>query len=590
MRVIATINMGLDARLSVRTLFDAPSVQSLSRQLGTHASVVEEVVHDVGPGATGPSFASVHGRDSTELHADDLTLDKFIDATTLTTAPTLPGPSTEVRTVLLTGATGFLGRYLALEWLERMDLVDGTLICLVRAESDEDARRRLDKTFDSGDPKLLRHFQELAADHLEVIAGDKCEVNLGLDQQTWQQLADTVDLIVDPAALVNHVLPYSQLFGPNVVGTAELIRIALTTKIKPYSYVSTGGVGEQIEPSAFTEDADIRVISPARTIDNGYVNSKWAGEVLLREANDLCALPVAVFRCDMILADTSYAGQLNVPDNFTRLILSLMATGIAPGSFYQLDADANRQSAHFDGLPVEFVAEAIGTLGARLVGGFETYHVMNPHDDGIGFDEYVDWLIEAGYPIQRIADFGEWAHRFETALSALPDRQRLHSLLWQLPLHSFNVAQFQSLTARSSRPRIACAHRSVPCCGARGQNRPRQGQSGYPPCLAADHHQIRHRLETARTALARGKFVEPPGFPYMVDLDRTLEASALVVNIRAHHWWGRIHWVRARTPPRQSRLRRRCDGRPAPAGARWTSSARPAAVGAGVYRRCHPCA
>ena len=44
----------------------------------------------------------------------------------------------------------------------------------------------------------------------------------------WQRLADAVDLIVDPAAQVNHVLPYSQLFGPNVVGTAELIRLAVT--------------------------------------------------------------------------------------------------------------------------------------------------------------------------------------------------------------------------------------------------------------------------------------------------------------------------------------------------------------------------
>ena len=81
-----------------------------------------------------------------------------------------------------------------------------------------------------------------------MIAGDKGEPNLGLDQQTWQRLADTVDLIVDPAALVNHVLPYSQLFGPNVLGTAELIRLALTTKLKPFIYVSTLGVGDQIEP------------------------------------------------------------------------------------------------------------------------------------------------------------------------------------------------------------------------------------------------------------------------------------------------------------------------------------------------------
>jgi fatty acid CoA ligase FadD9 len=385
------------------------------------------------PGTKRPTFASVHGRDTTEVHAADLTLDKFIDAKTLAAAPSLPGPSAEVRTVLLTGATGFLGRYLALEWLERMDMVDGKLICLVRAKDDAAARERLDKTFDTGDPQLLRHYRELAADHLEVISGDKGEADLGLDPQTWQRLADTVDLIVDPAALVNHVLPYSQLFGPNALGTAELIRIALTTKQKPFVYVSTIGVGAGIEPGKFTEDGDIRVISATRKVDdsyaNGYGNSKWAGEVLLREAHDLCGLPVSVFRCDLIMADTTYAGQLNVPDMFTRLILSLVATGIAPGSFYELDADGNRQRAHYDGLPVEFIAEAISTLGERVVDRFETYHVMNPYDDGIGLDEYVDWLINAGYPIERVGDYAAWLQRFDTAIRALPERQRQASLL-----------------------------------------------------------------------------------------------------------------------------------------------------------------
>jgi fatty acid CoA ligase FadD9 len=338
-----------------------------------------------------------------------------------------------VRTVLLTGATGFLGRYLALEWLERLALVDGKLICLVRAKDDAAARHRLDNTFDSGDPELLRDYRQLAADHLEVLAGDMSEPNLGLDPQTWQRLADTVDLIVDPAALVNHVLPYSQLFGPNGVGTAELIRVALTTKLKAFTYLSTVRVGDQIQPSAFTEDADIRVISSTRKIDdsyaNGYANSKWAGEVLLREAYDLCGLPVAVFRCDLILADTRYVGQLNVPDMFTRLMLSLVATGIAPASFYQLDADGSRQRAHYDGLPVSFVAEAIATLGQQVVDGFTTYNVLNPYDDGIGLDEYIDWLIDAGYPIQRIPDYDGWLQRFETSLRALPERQRQHSLL-----------------------------------------------------------------------------------------------------------------------------------------------------------------
>ena len=436
MQVIAKINTAFDAHLSVRVLFETPSVSSLSQQVGRHAGSTDR-------------FVSVHGRDTTEVHAGDLTLDKFLDAATLTAAPSLPGPSAELRTVLLTGATGFVGRYLVLEWLERMELVDGTLICLVRGDSDADARRRLDKTFDSGDPDLLWRFQDLADDHLQVIAGDKAEANLGLDQQTWQQLADTVDLIVDSAALVSAVLPYSEMFGPNVAGTAELIRLALATKLKSYVYVSSANVGDQIEPSAFTEDADIRAISPTRAIDasfgNGYGTSKWAGEVLLREANDLCGLPVAVFRCDMVLADTTYAGQLNESDLFSRMVLSLVATGIAPRSVYRLDADGNRQRAHFDGLPVGFVAEAIATLGAQVVDGFETYHVMNPHDDGIGFDEYVDWLIEAGYPIQRIEDFGEWLQRFETALRALPDRQRQYSVLEVLQLLLRNAQEVQAL-------------------------------------------------------------------------------------------------------------------------------------------------
>ncbi|MEV3904904.1 amino acid adenylation domain-containing protein [Mycobacterium sp. NPDC050551] len=448
MRVIGKINMTLDIDLSVRAIFDAPSVSGLSLRVDRHEDEAEA--------GHGPRFSSVHGRDSSEVHARDLTLDKFIDAATLTAATTLPRPGAEVRTVLLTGATGYLGRYLALEWLKRMDLVDGMVICLVRAESDEDARVRLDKTFDSGDPGLLRHFRELAADHLEVIAGDKGEANLGLDEELWQCLAETVDLIVDPAAMVNGVFPYSELFGPNVVGTAELLRFALTAKLKPYGYVSSGDVRNQIDPSEFTEDADIRVISPTRTNDggfgNGYANSKWAGEVLLREAHDLCALPVAVFRCDVILAEPTYAGQLNVSDIVSRMVLSMVATGLAPGSFFARDAAGNRQRAHFDGLPVDFVAESIATLCARMGDGFATYHVMNPHDDGIGPDEYVDWLVDAGLPIKRIDDFGEWLHRFETALGALPEKQREHSVLQMLQLRPSGQFQLPEPTQGSFAP------------------------------------------------------------------------------------------------------------------------------------------
>ncbi|BBY22148.1 hypothetical protein MSTO_23530 [Mycobacterium stomatepiae] len=200
--------------------------------------------------------------------------------------------------------------------------------------------------------------------------------------------------------------------------------------------MSTANVGDPIERSVFTEDADIRVINPTRVNAGssviGYANSKWAGEVLLREAHEQFGLPVLVFRSGMILADTSYLGQLNVSDLVTRMVLSVVAAGVAPGSFYRRDANGNRQRAHYDGLPVGFVAEAITMLGAQTAQtahGFQTYHVMNPHDDGIGLDEYVDWLIEVGYPVQRVHDFDEWLRRFEVGLRALRERQRQGSVL-----------------------------------------------------------------------------------------------------------------------------------------------------------------
>ena len=376
-----------------------------------------------------PTFASVHGADSTEVRARDLTLDKFVDAGLLGAAASLPRPTADVRTVLVTGATGFLGRFLCLEWLQRLADSNGTLICIVRAGDAGQARQRIEAAL-ATDAELLQRFRTLADGHLEVLAGDIGEPNLGLDGPTWQRLADSVDLIVHPAAHVNHLLPYSQLFGPNVVGTAEMIRLAITAKIKAIHYISTMGV-TAVADHIVDEDSDIRRAVPHCTVAdsyaNGYTVSKWAGEVLVREAHDRYALPVAVFRPGMILADSRYAGQLNAPDIFTRLLFSLVATGIAPRSFYRANDDDRRP--HYEGLPVDFLAQAIATVGPRSGSDFATFNTTNPHDDGISLDTFVDWIVEAGYPIQRIDDYADWVARFETAMRALPEHQRHHSVL-----------------------------------------------------------------------------------------------------------------------------------------------------------------
>ncbi|EFV13858.1 carboxylic acid reductase [Segniliparus rugosus] len=422
-------------------------------------SVAAHIEKERSSGSDRPTFASVHGAGATTIRASDLKLEKFLDAQTLAAAPSLPRPASEVRTVLLTGSNGWLGRFLALAWLERLVPQGGKVVVIVRGKDDKAAKARLDSVFESGDPALLAHYEDLADKGLEVLAGDFSDADLGLRKADWDRLADEVDLIVHSGALVNHVLPYSQLFGPNVVGTAEVAKLALTKRLKPVTYLSTVAVAVGVEPSAFEEDGDIRDVSAVRSIDegyaNGYGNSKWAGEVLLREAYEHAGLPVRVFRSDMILAHRKYTGQLNVPDQFTRLILSLLATGIAPKSFYQLDATGGRQRAHYDGIPVDFTAEAITTLGLAGSDGYHSFDVFNPHHDGVGLDEFVDWLVEAGHPISRVDDYAEWLSRFETSLRGLPEAQRQHSVLPLLhafaqPAPAIDGSPFQTKNFQSS--------------------------------------------------------------------------------------------------------------------------------------------
>lgn len=399
-----------------------------STSLRSLARYIEQARSEAG---ARPTFASVHGAGSKTIRAADLALDRFFDAPTIAAGKSAAPPATEVKTVLVTGATGFLGRFLMLEWLERMAAVGGKVVAIVRGRDDADAYARLAAVFDSGDAQLKAHFARLAAGHLEVRNGDLADERMGLSEADWSELAGSVDLIVHPAAFVNHVLPYSQLFGPNVVGTAELIRLAVTGRLKPIINISS--IAVTFLPggsSLLDEDADVRAAYPVLDTEaagyaTGYGMSKWAGEVLLRNAHEEFGLPVAIFRCGMILAHSRYAGQLNLPDMFTRLLLSISLTGLAPATFYREGV----KNPHYDGLPVDFMAQAISDLGSHTRSGIQTYHVVNPHTDGISMDTFVDWMSDAGQKISRIADYADWFDRFTNALKALPEHQRQRTSL-----------------------------------------------------------------------------------------------------------------------------------------------------------------
>lgn len=388
-----------------------------------------------------PTVTRVHGAGASTLRVGDLRLDRVLGAIP-TPVRREPAARPGSRTVLLTGANGYLGRFMAIDWLERLAPTGGSLVCIVRGADDADARRRLEAAF-AADPAFARRFAELAGS-LEVLAGDVSEHHLGLGDERWIDLAARVDLVAHAAALVNHVLPYTALFGPNVVGTAEVVRLAIAAGSVPVTFVSSVAVAGGAQPSAaadaapaapaaLDEHADIRVTIPEWAVGdeyaNGYGASKWACEVLLREAHEHHGVPVAVFRSDMILAHPRWRGQVNLPDVFTRLIWSVLTTGLAPDSFVRRGPDGERQRPHYDGLPADFTAAAIDGIGAAVTEGHRTYNVVNPHDDGVSLDTFVDWLREDGHDIERVPDHAEWVDRFREALGSLPDADRARSVL-----------------------------------------------------------------------------------------------------------------------------------------------------------------
>lgn len=381
----------------------------------------------------GVNYAEVHP-DPKVLRASDLLLHKFLDEATLTGASTAKPPVDVAHTVLVTGANGFLGRFLCLEWLEHVEKVGGKVVCIARGTDSDAAYQRLLAAFDKGDPRLRKRFELLASKHLETICGDLAEPGLGLDKATFDRLAAEVDHIVHPAAFVNHRLSYRSLFEPNVVGTAELIRLALTVRQKRFDFVSTVAVPFML-PALTTapEETDVRQASGDIEVVEGYAfgyaASKWAGEVLLREAHALFGLPVTVFRPNMIMPHSSYVGQYNDTDMMTRLLYSVVKTGVAPVSFYERAEGGGRNSAHYDGLPVDFLAAVMRQIGARPHTGFHSFNMVNHHDDGVSLDSFVDWIASKGYPVARVDDHDDWMRRFESKLRNLPEQERQLSSL-----------------------------------------------------------------------------------------------------------------------------------------------------------------
>lgn len=408
--------------------------------LNRTSTIADLLRHLLAAASDRPTAARAHGSGD-RLRADDFEIDRWLPARE---KPTGARPGHGPRVVLLTGANGFLGRFVLLDLLQRAPDEIAHVACVVRARDDAGARARLAAGF-ATDPKLLRVFEQLArGGRLSVFAGDLIRAELGLPRAIYDALAGEVDTLVHAGALVNHALPYDALFEPNVLGTVEIARLALRGRPKSLAFVSTVGLAEGLDvPLRETETA--RAIWPERARrssapGHGYATSKWAGEVLLEQLSARDAVPVSIFRCSNLMAHARYRGQINADDFLCRLLAGLIYTRVAPPSFF---ADPDRP-ASFDGVPVDFAAGAVVDLALRADGAPRPriFHVVAPERaGGLSLDGMRSAVEIHGYPLVRTPDHGTWFRTFSERLQRLNGDRRRHSPLpivsrWRTPLPS----------------------------------------------------------------------------------------------------------------------------------------------------------
>ena len=242
------------------------------------------------------------------------------------------------------------------------------LITVMRGATSRPPRARLEAAFDSGDPELAQRFRRwppTTSRSSRAISASRtrpgrCDVGSAGPQRRSDRSPGGAGQ--PRAALQRRVRSQRGGYrrdhpagdhGADQAGHAICRPLRSRCRSRPVTSSRTA-----------TSATSARCAPVDSSYANGYANSKWAGEVLLREAHDLCGLPVAVFRSDMILAHTPIrraaqrAGRLHPVDverAGDRHRAAARSTSATP--------TGNPQRAHYDGLPVDFVAESITTLG-----------------------------------------------------------------------------------------------------------------------------------------------------------------------------------------------------------------------------------
>lgn len=320
----------------------------------------------------------------------------------------------------LTGATGFLGAYILRDILSR----PGKVTLLVRAPDVDAALGRVRQTC-----QAYGIWEDNWISRLEPLVGDLEKPNFGLPVDTWNKLADTVDVVIHNGALVHWVLPYSRLRGPNVVSTMTALALCAVGKAKNFGLVSSTSVLDTeyfvklsekslAEGGAGVPEAD-DLEGARKGLGTGYGQSKWTAEYLTRQAGKK-GLNGAVIRPGYVLGDPEN-GTTNTDDFLVRILKGCIQLKSRPDITNTINM-----------VPVTHVARVIvaSTFNPPVSPLGVVQITSHPR---ITINEFLGSLEKFGYNVRQVS-YAEWKKNMENYVADRSGTKEENALL---PLYHF---------------------------------------------------------------------------------------------------------------------------------------------------------
>ena len=322
------------------------------------------------------------GRLPPQCRRDVDELRRFVHGMVAKETPAAPASPSGFREVLLTGATGFVGRFLLRALLRRNDRL--IVHCLIRAESVEHGFARLRDALEQAEIR-----EEVAEERLRVVPGDFTRERFGLSASVFGGLCRRIDAVYHLAASTRLVLSYAEIREANALGLRPVLELCLRVRLKHLFYFSSMGIfpeyfcdfskeysRSRIDDQMSPDLAGMKKAFPLGAI--GYPWSKLVAEqgVLFAQA---AGLPTAIFRLpQMMLSSTGYTQANDFP---ARLFAAAAQVEMAPKGFSLL-----RNAG-----PTDTVSEICTAISLNPDRRFTVYHCCDPR---------------APYDDLEVADFG----------------------------------------------------------------------------------------------------------------------------------------------------------------------------------------